>query len=56
VAANFRQRPRDFKPDGNYFWEMDVARLATGHLEGTFSDAPERPLADEIAGLSSEGL
>jgi hypothetical protein len=35
---------------------MDVARLAAGHPQGTFSDAPERPLADEIAGLSRKGL
>jgi hypothetical protein len=56
VAANFRQRPREFKPDGNYFWDMDVARLAAGHLQGTFSDPSERPLADEIPGLSRKGL
>jgi hypothetical protein len=55
VAANFRQRPRDFKPGGNYFWDMEVARLAAGQLEGTFSDAPERPLAAEISGLSPKG-
>jgi hypothetical protein len=35
---------------------MDVARLAAGHLRRNVSDAPERPLADEIAGLSRKGL
>jgi len=56
VAANFRQRPREFKPGGNYFWDMEVARLAGGHPGGTFSGAPERSLAGEISGLSGKGL
>jgi hypothetical protein len=56
VAANFRQRPREFKTGGNYFWDIEVVHLADAHPKGTLSNAPDRPLGVEIPGLSGEGL
>jgi hypothetical protein len=56
VAANFRQRPPEFKPGGNYFWDIEAGHLVATRRAGTFSDAPDRPLSVEISGLSRNGL